>query len=477
MPIDIGSRREVFWDEFLIDTESTTAQLKLHRPREREVVLVHDRPWEGDGCDFHNILDDGDLHRMYYLGWQMYDPQTGRHSPIRVCYAESRDRGRTWVRPELGLCEFAGSTANNIILDSGAAQFDNFSVFRDDNPACPAGERYKGVGVDARDGALWCFTSADGVRFEKSWVMTRQGKFDTLNVALWDPRRGEYRCYTRDFHDTPGDDWNAGVRDVRWMTSPDFRDWSTPVRLDFGPGADDYPLYTNVVQPYYRADHVYVGFPSRYVERKAWAPNFDQLGAPANVVRRRERMKQHPRYGLALTDCVFMSSRDGRTWKRWDEAFMTPGPEHEYNWVYGDCFPALGMIQTPSDRPGAPDELSMYTFENHWSGTPAALRRHTVRIDGFVSYHGTYEPCRVVTKPFLFQGGSLSLNFATSAIGWVRVKLLAGEETLGSCELFGDSLDRRVDFEGGNVTNFSGRPVRMEVTLRDADVFSFKFDA
>jgi hypothetical protein len=63
-----------------------------------------------------------------------------------------------------------------------------------------------------------------------------------------------------------------------------------------------------VVQPYYRADHVYVGFPSRYVEKKAWTPNFDQL---PGVERRRQRMAVSPRYGLTVTDCVFMSSRDG----------------------------------------------------------------------------------------------------------------------------------------------------------------------
>jgi hypothetical protein len=391
-----------------------------------------------------------------------------------VCYAESRD-GLTWTRPELGLCEYKGSTANNIILDSRTATFDNFSVFRDPNPECPDAERYKGVGVDGRDGALWCFTSADGVRFEKAWVMTRKGKFDTLNIAFWDRHSGQYLCYLRDFHDVPGEDWNAGVRDVRWMTSKDFRNWTTPVRLDFC-GGDEYPLYTNVVQPYYRADHVFVGFPSRYVERKAWTPNFDQLTGPDGARRRRERMDVNPRYGLALTDCVFMTSRDGKRWNRWDEAFMTPGPEHELNWVYGDCFPALGMVQTPSERPGAPDELSMYTFENHWSGKPAALRRHVMRVDGFVSYRATYRPCRVMTKPFVFRGQELTLNLATSAAGWVRIKLIAEGETLESCELFGDSLDRRAVFEGGHVADLVGRPVRMEIGMSDADVFSFKFD-
>jgi hypothetical protein len=463
--VNIGNRREVFWDEALIDTARTTAVLTLHRPQAREVVLLHDEPWEGDGCDYHCILKDGDLYRLYYLAWKTLKPG------ITVAYAESRD-GLHWVKPRLGLCDYAGSTDNNLILDRATALFDNFAVFKDPNPACPADELYKGVGSDGKDGYLWCFTSADGIRFKKAWRMTNQGKFDTLNIAFWDRQRKRYWAYIRDFHNVPGNDLNAGIRDIRWMTSPDFKTWTTPELLDFGSG-EDVPLYTNVVQPYYRADHIFVGFPSRYVEKKAWTPNFDQL---PGVARRKQRMAVSPRYGLTVTDCVFMSSRDGKTWKRWDEAFMTPGPEREYNWVYGDCYPALGMIETPSALPYAPPELSLYTFENHWSGLPALLRRHSLRIDGFVSYRAAYRPCTVALQPFVFDGRRLTLNFATSAAGWVAVRLRGAGQTLRSVELVGDSLDRPVAFEGGEVAALRGRPVTMEIEMRDADIYSFRFD-
>ena len=147
--------------------------------------------------------------------------------------------------------------------------------------------------------------------------MTNCGKFDTLNIAFWDRHTEQYFCYIRDFHAVPADGGlNEGVRDIRWMASNDFKTWTTPIPLDFGE-SEDYPLYTNVVQPYYRGDHMFVGFPSRYVERKAWTPNFEQL---PGVDRRRARIKRLPRYGLAVTDCVFMSSRDGKRWKRWDDS-------------------------------------------------------------------------------------------------------------------------------------------------------------
>ena len=80
--------------------------------------MVHDAPWEGDGCDFHCIVKDGDLYRMYYLAWQMLNPEATEHTTRSraVAYAQSTD-GLTWVKPALGLCEFNGSSKNNIILD------------------------------------------------------------------------------------------------------------------------------------------------------------------------------------------------------------------------------------------------------------------------------------------------------------------------------------------------------------------------
>ncbi|MBW2257312.1 MAG: hypothetical protein JRI25_22325, partial [Deltaproteobacteria bacterium] len=99
--IFIGGRREVFWDDHLIDTARTTATLRLHAPQSKEVVVDHDEPWEGDGCDYHCIVADDGLYRLYYLGWGTLDTEVTKHitRPIVVCYAESTD-GKTWVKPD-----------------------------------------------------------------------------------------------------------------------------------------------------------------------------------------------------------------------------------------------------------------------------------------------------------------------------------------------------------------------------------------
>lgn len=476
-PIIIDSRRELCWDDFLIDASRTTAALRLHPPRIEDVVMEHDAPWEGDGCNSYSIVKDGDRYRMYYLAWDMRNLHEKRQ-PARLvfCYAESRD-GLQWEKPSLGLHAFDGSKANNILFDPETSILnDMVHVFIDDNPACPADERFKAVGRD-RDCGLSCCVSEDGIHFRAGWKMmgSEAGKFDTHNIALWDPQSQGYMAYIRGFHDRPsvyGNDkgWNAKIRDVRWSRSPDFRNWTAPQLLDFGDG-EDYALYTNAVQRYARTPHQYIGLPTRYVERKAWTPNFDQL---AGAEGRRRVMRGGPRYGLSTTDCVFMTSRDGQRWRRFDEALIRPGIERLNNWVYGDCYPAPALLETPSRLAHAPAELSLFCYENHWRGIPAALRRYTLRMDGFVSRHADYAEQRLVTKPFVFNGNAMEMNFATSARGSLYVTLHGPEQRLTSCELFGDTLDRWVPFDG-EIAALSGQEVVMEVALHDADLFSFRF--
>ena len=167
-PINVGSRLQVLWDDHVVDAEKTTASQIVHEPQYAGVAMKHDKPWEGDGSDYHCIVPDhddkGDFLRMYYLGWAFAcgwkDVKTRFSADgVRVCYAESRDNGLTWQKPNLGLVEFRGSKDNNCLLDNrslGGGSWDNFMVFKDENPACPPDERYKGV---AAHKGLSCFLS------------------------------------------------------------------------------------------------------------------------------------------------------------------------------------------------------------------------------------------------------------------------------------------------------------------------------
>ena len=485
--------REVLWDEFL--TGKLTARKILHQPVYKAPAFTLDKPWEGDGCGYFNVLFDPctQLHYMYYTALEMFksDGTFTPTSDIHACVMVSTD-GVTWTRPDVGEVVFEESSANNIVAGienvPGLTGLDNFYVMLDKNPSCPVSERFKAVmrydGVDA-DGKktrkLVSLVSADGLHFHMHSTITDKGYFDTLNTVMWYEEGGRYLCFIRSFHQ-PGTfkeyegkekdgSLNSFVRDIRVLSSKDFVTWTEPRRLTFDSVAD-FPLYTNCVSVYPHAPHMLVGFPTRYCERAEWTDNFEQL---CGRDKRLERMAYEPRFGLAVTDCLFMCSRDGESWHRLDEAFMRPGPEYPQNWVYGSCYPCVGMIDTPSEIPGGDPVLSFFVYRNHWSGEPAVLERYLIRKDGFVSLHADAEESRLLTRPFVFEGDSMKLNFSTSAAGHVHITLMTRDgRTARSCELFGDSTDRIVTFDQP-LDSFSGKPVVMLIELQDADVYAFEF--
>lgn len=502
--IKLDNQREFFWDNYLVNEEQTTAELRVHQPVRKGVSIAFDKPWEGDGCDYQNIVFDPILnkYRMYYLGWEMLNAEGTLHTitEIHVCLMESED-GIHWERPNLGLYEFDGNKENNIVVHKSQfydeqyydnANIDNFFVMIDPNPNPAVPGRYKAAMAfqyNQPDGTfrrgLYALVSDDGIHFDISSIITEKGRFDTLNIIQWFPKTGLYHCFIRNFHMPADENGNiqeiglheehklsVAIRDIRVMTSPDFIHWTEPKLINFN-DVEDYPLYTNCVSVYPRNTNMLVGFPTRYVERRQWTKNFDRL---CGKEKREIRYKIVPRYGLTTTDCVFMCSRDGENWFRHDDALMRPGPEHPTNWVYGDCYPTVGLLNTPSDIAGAEPEMSIYAYENHWSGQATFFVRYTLRWDGFVSRHAGIAPKKVVTKEFTFQGEQLRINFDTSARGYLYIRLRNTEtgEEICSEEIFGNRIDRIVDFEG-DVGAFAGKPVVMEIDLCDADIYAIQF--
>jgi len=438
----IGGRLEPFVDDWLIE-RLRGAELRLHSPVERNVALTFDRPWEGDTSAYVTVFQDGGLFRMYYRGSSSQD---GMKHQV-TCYAESRD-GVEWMRPDLGHVEFNGSRANNIVWDGYGRH--NFTPFRDTNPACDPRQRYKALGGDMKVG-LNAFVSEDGLK----WSMLREtpvftdGAFDSQNLAFWDAERGCYVMYFRVFV--------GKVRCISVCTSKDFVKWSRPKPLTYGDAPDE-QLYTNAVTPYFRAPHIYLGFPKRFViDRK---------------------VVEEPRSGVS--DGLFMSSRDGVAWKRWGEAFIRPGLLRE-RWINRNNMPAWGLLKT-SGGPGMPDEISLFASEAYY--TPGCrLRRFSVRMDGFVSVHAGLKGGQMVTRPMSFKGRELVMNFSTSAAGSVRVEMqneagkpLPGRALKDCAEIYGDNIEQVVRWaDGSDVSRFAAKRLRLRFVLKDADLYAIRF--
>lgn len=498
-PIDIGPRRELFVDRHLIE-RLDGARLVLHRPQPREVVMRFDKPWESRSPGYTTIIPDDEegLFRMYYRATHT-PPNFGgkRGTPRRevTCYAESAD-GINWTRPSLGLIEFEGSKDNNIMWDGVGSH--NLSVVKDTNPGCPPDARYKAVGrgkplanePSPYEHGLYVLKSTDGIHWRpiRDKPVITQGKFDSHNIVFWDSVLGSYRAYWRDSR-RPGGSVPTG-RDVRTAMSSDGVTWQKSRMLEYDPGrrgsADTdgkaHQYYTNGIGPYYRAPHLLMGFPMRYIDR-GWTASTDQLPAPRD---RKRASKQLHRLGTALTDTLFMVSRNGVQFHVWPEAFVRPGIQRRGNWFYGDAGIALGFAKTKSSfHEGAPNELSFYVKENGRIEEPGQLRRYTLRLDGFASLNASLKGGIALSKPLVFEGERLEVNFSTSAGGSLRAEIQDADGkpvpgfALDDCHLqYGDQIDRVVSWKSGaDVSQLAGKPVRVRFELKDADLYSFQFTA
>ncbi|MBM4075670.1 MAG: hypothetical protein FJ267_08515, partial [Planctomycetes bacterium] len=406
--INLGQRRELFMDDHLIG-ETKNVQLLVHQPIREEIAVDCDKPWEGNGCGYFSVLFDPQktIYRMYYHAWQI---PTGIEpgGPLTIGYFESRD-GIKWERPSLGLCEFNGSKDNNILLDKvgDGGRCHDFSPFIDSNPAATPEARYKAIGAGFESSkGVWAYQSSDGIHWTPmaSAPVFTKGAFDTQNIAFWSEAEKKYVLYYRVFSESGF----KGTRLINRAVSDDFLHWNDEGTISFPEGEGPQPLaqfYVNQVKPYERAPHLYLGFPARYVDHGVTAST--PLLPEWNL--REKRMTISPRYGTAITDSIFITSRDGRHFRQSNDVFLQPGLRTRHNWSYGDNYLAWHVVETASTKDDSPRELSLYATESYFTGRQSRLRRYSLRIDGFSSIHAKLSQGEFKTKPITFSGKELSL--------------------------------------------------------------------
>ena len=486
--LSLGSQRQLFVDRYLVD-RLDGLELKLQQPRPEDIAIKYDQPWEDKLAFYTTVLKDGDVYRMYYRC------RLGR--PRLTCYAESRD-GIHWTKPDLGLVEVDGSTANNVIVPVSG----QFCAFLDTRPGVPRAERYK---ANARDVeapySLVGYVSEDGVRWRKIREapivpFAMENNFDSQNAMFWSEVEQQYVLYARHMV--------GGRRATARSTSGDFLNWSPQTHMSYSDTGTTTPsqhLYTNQTQPYFRAPQIYISLPGRiHFGRRLLTPNELKF-----LDLRHNRISGGMR---DVSDAVLLSSRAGST--RYDftfkESFVRPGPGQS-NWSTRTNYPALGVVQT------GPAEMSLYLQRDYGQST-AHLQRLSLRLDGFASLHAPYHGGEMVTKPITFEGSRLEINYSTSAAGSIRVEIQTADGkpipgfSLAECpEIIGDEISRIVAWgevppplstgrdpkstaaesnlsyqtpivawEGSqDVSRLAGKPVRLRFVMKDADLFSFRF--
>jgi hypothetical protein len=423
--VDIGTRRELFVDRFLID-RLENASLHLHEPRPAPPT-----PEPADNLEYGTIIKDGDLFRLY--------TRDGRGAkkdgdPLEVTrYCESRD-GIHWIKPKLGLCEIDGSKDNNVILHDPPL-CHNFAPFLDRRPDVAPDRRFKAL-AGTKDSGLVAFVSADGIRWSKLRPepvieYKKEYAFDSQNVSYWSKSEGCYVCYfRRHSRDTK-------LRSIGRTTSADFETWTEPVPLE--PNLPGEHLYTSQTHPYFRAPHISIALPTRFL----------------------------PQRGNS-TDILFMTARGPAAFDRtFRQAFIRPGLDPA-RWGNRANYAALNVIPT------GPAEMSIYA---------SPFRRFTLRTDGFASIRAGADDGTLVTRPLRFAGRELVVNYSTSAAGSLRVEIqdvdgvaLAGFSAAECQEITGDEIERVVRWQGGSdLSGLAGRPVRLRFAMKDADLYALRF--
>jgi len=441
--LDIGTRRELFVDEFLID-RMEQVRLQLYPPVRREVVLEMNATAECPTSAYYNLFEEEGRIRLYYRGNAPQDD-----SPEQTVHCAESTDGIHFTRLPVNRIALRGSKETSIVYQGGAGH--NFHVFRDGNPDCKADERYKAVGGEWAK--LYGFVSPDGLQWRKlqEQPLEISGNFDSLNVAFWDARLGCYRLFSRCGH--------HNVRAIQSCTSQDFLHWTIPVPHEYRLDAEPEEYYTNATVLCPGAEHVLLSFPKRFLPARTQSI---------------EDADYHYRSD-GVSDTVFMSSRDGLHWRRFREAWVRPGLERE-NWTHRSNMVACGIAHT------SPLEWSMYISE-HYGWTTNRLRRLAVRPWGFAGIHADFAGGVFTTHPLTFTGAMLRVNAATSAIGSIQVELQDAQGkpipgyTLGEMPpWFGDDVDAVMRWTNGpDVSRLAGQPVRLHFVMRDADLFALRF--
>ncbi len=205
-------------------------------PGERVGPLIEaEMPWEeGVGVAFTTLIKEQGIYRA----WSLPFHTSGRPRGQRFLMYFESDDGMRWKRPNLGLYEYNGSRANNILnrsthdytkataetpmqfrkpelfngtvfIDPSAPQAERYKIFASGNISKDDFERYKRQRpneIDWRDNddltdagskAVRGAVSPDGIR----WTILPDALViepsDTLLVAYYDEALGKYVAYTR----------------------------------------------------------------------------------------------------------------------------------------------------------------------------------------------------------------------------------------------------------------------------------------
>lgn len=342
------------------------------------------------------IVDEASVRTP--LAQRPQTPYTGHGREEGLLYASSRD-GLHWEKPQLGLIEFAGSRANNIVMRRASHGIHAGGVLKDPRASDPA-RCYKFFHRNPRAGRMATCFSADGLRWSQPVLWTEHDAVgDTHNNAIWSPALGCYVGITRG--------WSGGayrgLRTVLGSESADFLHWSEPVEILRGRDAHDQIYSMPIVQ--------YAGL---------------FIGLPA-VFHKGDEKGDEKKEDWDTVDTELAWSADTVNWQR-----ICPGkpliprgagsyPDGQY-----DC----GCIYAAAPITRGKEVYIYYGGSNglHNNWRESSLNLATLESDRFAGYapRDKQKLALVTTAPLRLDAEGITVSAEIAAGGCIRAALLGG---------------------------------------------------
>ena len=488
--IDIGSRKQLFIDDYIIESMTNTKPVMNPAEKvENNPVLPPERPWEGNDTNVDAVIfDDEDKNfKMWYQcrvlrahqgdGKIIVAGESGGPPPV-MCLAISED-GVHWERPDLGLVEFQGSKHNNILptthLPPGGYA-GSLCIFKDAHEDDPA-KRYTAIvknkiprmSVDlyySENAFKWTPYGGNPVVETTRRVEGRDttgyigwGPFDFMG---WDPIREVYAVHMENCAHILSP---LKKRLIGRAESADMTDWSQPETILVPDDRDspDTEFYGMSVMTY---EGIYVGLP--WIYRTTNATHHVELAF----------------------------SRDGIHYDRpYREPFIQRGARSDFdcNSIYGRS-PILHGDRMLFFYHGlnyrSPETLLALGDE-----ATGAVGLATLPLDGFVSVDGVKGASsrdvapysEMVTRSFGFTGSRLSLNVKAALQGEgpaeLRVEVLEpnhhridGFQFDDADPVIKSSQSHVVSWNGSSdLSALAGRAIKLRFYFKNAKLYSFQF--
>jgi len=436
--ITVGTDRQLFLDDAVIDQMDDTVARRFHRARKYPgnpvIRKTHPKDVEGLGPVFWgSVIYDREekLFKAWYQGLTFNAPEIFNH-----LYATSED-GILWTKPTLDIVG-----ADNRYSPPGykVGHAGMWLTLRKDPAETDPAKRYKGF---IQHDAYWYVTSPDGLNWKGEGVAAAYT--DDTTTCVRHAERGEYVKIGR----FCPDGHNLALRLIMTcVSSTPLIDGNSPWRLVMLPDEKDLagdPDLQFYYMPCFAYGNIYVGLLGIY--------------------------HAGPESGISEPELVM--SRDGLNWRRVNQGtpFIERGAPGAWDAGTGGA-PGAGPIEVG-------DELwfyyGRYDGGHHGGYTKGGIGLAKLRRDGFVSLAASEEGGSVLTKPFTLAGDSVEINAAAKGGLTVQVLDRSGKVVAEGQSFTGDDCHRRVKWKkGADLSAWKGEEVAIRFLLRDAELYAFQ---